>query len=161
MKYEKRAKLASHAFALVLSTILIGLVLPVHIQNKRIAEQQLEHWTAAIAEVQNVEIKHRRGRRSCTYQILYTFVAEDGQVMRQRSHFPCQKTGWFEREAVPMAKRIDVLYDTADPTRSRPLVLIKKDQAFQFHYLALVGIVLWTALYVIGRKIIRFAIKLP
>ncbi len=161
MHYGRRAKLASHAFALILAAVLIGLVLPVHIENKRSAEQQLKNWTAAVAEVQNVEIEYRRRNRSCTYQILYSFVTGNGDTMRHQSKFPCQMEGWFDREPVPMAGKIDILYDTANPSRSRPLVLIEEDHTFKFHYLFLVGIVLWFAFYLLARKAIRFATNLP
>lgn len=161
MQYERRAKLASHAFALILAALLIGLVLPVHRENKRIAEQQLKHWMAAVAEVENADIERRRRNHACTYQILYSFVTDHGDTMRHRSKFPCKMEGWFDREPVPMAEKIDILYDTADPTRSRPLVLIEEDHTFGFHYLFLIGVALWFAFYLLARKVIKFAINLP
>jgi hypothetical protein len=161
MQYEGRAKLASHAFALILAALLIGLVLAVHTKNKRIAEQQLTHWTTAVAEVEKAEIQRGRRNRSCTYQILYSFVTDNGDTMRHQSKFPCQMEGWFDREPLPIAEKIDILYDKADPTRSRPLVLIQEDYTFEFHYLFLIGIVLWFAFYLLARKAIRFAINLP
>lgn len=161
MQYERRAKLASHAFALILAVLLIGLVLPYHIQNKRIAEYQLIDWTAAVAVVESAEIEFRRRHRSCSYQIRYSFVASSGDPILHQSKFPCQMKGWFDREPVPMAEKIDILYDKSDPSRSRPLVLIQEDSAYGFHHLFLVGIVLWFAFYLLARKAIRFAINLP
>lgn len=161
MQYERRAQLASHAFALILAILLVGLVLPHHIENKRLAELQLHEWAPAVAVVENAEIEFRRRHRSCSYQIRYSFVAGNGNPILHHSKFPCEMEGWFDREPVPMAEKIDILYDKSDPTQSRPLVLVQEDYAFKYYYLLLVGIVLWFAFYPLARKAIRFAISLP
>lgn len=158
MENVKRAKIASHAFALMMVALAMVFVFNGISEKRRVADQQLRDWTAAVAKVDEAQV--RRRTKSCQNRITYTFVADGGRQLTHETAFRCDKDRWFWGNPIPVSDAIDIIYDKKNPDRSRALLELQKDISIEIYPLLLLVLFVWVFSYLIARVAIKLVLKL-
>ncbi len=157
----ERATIASHVFALICTSLLIGFAAHNALNAEHMAEHMLE--VGAVTEARVLAARVTGGRKHCRYHLKYSFRTDDGQTVFGEAGPRCRKNSWLPWAAPePVPDALSVVYMKNDPARFRLMWELEQDLKITSPFVAILAfLVFWAGLYTLARRTIAWMVKLP